>query len=147
MADLYPTKYPGEKTPNVTRYSTQPTEYVTRYPGETTPYKGQPVYPVEPSHFQCQMDQSGYTYDSKNSAEFSLKDANHRDAAESLAGSGGSFTTNKNSLVLHRRLKQHWFSVVTLSFRVKNVNAVKLIFFGENKEVIDKKQVFLHGEL
>ena len=139
--DLYPTKYPGEKTPNVTRYPTQPTEYVTRYPGETTPYKGQPVYPVEPSHFQCPMYKRGYIFDSEHTNEFVLEDAGHNVASDGLDGSGTSFTSKEKVLFLSRKNRDDWFSIFHFSFDIKYSQSFELIFVGKDRKVLKQLNV------
>ena len=139
--DLYPTKYPGEKTPNVTRYPTQPTEYVTRYPGVTTPYKGQPVYPVEPSHFQCQIDETGYTYDSIHYAEFDFKNSHGQDISKCLNGSMNNYESKNTRFLLRRPKLYDWFKVISFEFRVKNVLSVKLLFIDRSRRIVERLQV------
>ena len=137
----YETKYAGQTTPYPTKYAGQTTPYQTEYAGQTTPYGSKTKHPYEPDHFKCQMHQSAYTYDSQHRSEFVLKDSGRQDAPAALSGSGSSFVTTKRALILSRSDIHYWFKVVTLSFKVKNVKAVTLIFVSENKKVIARRRV------
>ena len=137
----YPTEYAGQTTPYQTNYAGQTTPYQTKYAGQTTPYESKTKHPYEPDHFKCQMHQSAYTYDSQHRSEFVLKDSGRQDAPAALSGSGSSFVTTKRALILTRSDIHYWFKVVTLSFKVKNVKIVTLVFVDENKKVIARRKV------
>ena len=137
----YQTKYAGQTTPYQTKYAGQTTPYQTEYAGQTTPYGSKTKHPYEPDHFKCQMHQSAYTYDSQHRSEFVLKDSGRQDAPAALSGSESSFVTTKRALILSRSDIHYWFKVVTLSFKVKNVKAVNLVFVNENKKVIARRKV------
>ena len=137
----YQTEYAGQTTPYLTEYAGQTTPYQTEYAGQTTPNGSKTKHPYEPDHFKCQMHQSAYTYDSQHRSEFVLKDSGRQDAHAALSGSGSSFVTTKRALILTRSDIDYWFKVVTLSFKVKNVKIVTLVFVDVNKKVIARRKV------
>ena len=137
----YQTDYAGQTTPYQTKFAGQTTPYQTEYAGQTTPYGSKTKHPYEPDHFKCQMHQSAYTYDSQHRSEFVLKDSGRQDASAALSGSGSSVVTTKRALILTRSDIHYWFKVVTLSFKVKNVKIVTLVFVDENKKVIARRKV------
>ena len=137
----YETTYAGQTTQYQTEYAGQTTPYQTKYAGQTTPYGSKTKHPYEPDHFKCQMHQSAYTYDSQHRSEFVLKDSGRQDAPAALSGSGSTFVTTKRALILTRSDIHFWFKVVTLSFKVKNVKIVTLVFVDENKKVIARRKV------
>ena len=137
----YPTEYAGQTTPYQTKYAGQTTPYQTEYAGQTTPYGSKTKHPYEPDHFKCRRHQSAYTYDSRHRSEFVLKDSGRQDAPAALSGSGSTFVTTKRALILSRSDIHYWFKVITLSFKVKNVKAVTLIFVSEDKKVIARRRV------
>ena len=119
------TQYPGQSL------------YPTFSPQQKTSY---PKIPTAPLHFTCPIGHVAYVYNYQKNLEFKLRSVANQDTFSALEGSNDSFKTNQTTLILKRTNKEY-FILISLSFKVKNVNEVNLVYVDKRRKVIDRKKV------